>query len=130
MGRNLELFGVLVLSKMKYFALVLLATLAHAAPRSGSSEPWPDVDDPCYQMEKTCEIPGSLENQIGNIPWMPSIEVCENACRTEPGCTWFSWKQLPSFRMCYLYTECPCASPMEGSIAADITQCMDGTPAP
>ena len=41
---------------MKYFALVLLATLAHAAPRSGSSEPWPDVDDPCYQMDKTCEI--------------------------------------------------------------------------
>ena len=24
---------------------------------------------------------GSEENLIGNIPWMPSIEVCENACR-------------------------------------------------
>ena len=41
---------------MKYFALVLLVTAAHAAPGIGSSEPWPDVDDACYQMDKTCEI--------------------------------------------------------------------------
>merc|ERR1712219_47468 len=109
--------SLISLSKMKVFGLlILLACMAHAAPGGGSSEPWPDVDDACYQ--------------IGNIPWMPSFEVCENACRTEPGCTWFSWKQLPSFRMCYLYTECPFAAPMEGSIAADISECTDSTPAP
>ena len=42
---------------MKYLALLIcLASLAHAAPGIGSSEPWPDVDDACYQMDKTCEI--------------------------------------------------------------------------
>ena len=34
----------------------LFATLAQSAPGIGSSEPWPDVDDACYQMDKTCEI--------------------------------------------------------------------------
>ena len=42
---------------MKYLALlVVLSSMAHAAPGIGSSEPWPDVDDACYQMDKTCEI--------------------------------------------------------------------------
>ena len=42
---------------MKVFGLlILLAYMAHAAPGGGSSEPWPDVDDACYQMDKTCEI--------------------------------------------------------------------------
>ena len=42
---------------MKYLALlIVLASLAHAAPGIGSAEPWPDVDDACYQMDKTCEI--------------------------------------------------------------------------
>ena len=42
---------------MIYLALLIcLASLAHAAPESRSSEPWPDVDDACYQMDKTCEI--------------------------------------------------------------------------
>ena len=36
--------------------LALFATLAQSAPGIGSSEPWPDVDDACYQMDKTCEI--------------------------------------------------------------------------
>ena len=51
---------------MKYFALVLLATAAHAAPRIGSSEPWPDVDDACYQMDKTCEIRKRKADILGN----------------------------------------------------------------
>ena len=36
--------------------LILLAYMVHAAPGGGASEPWPDVDDACYQMDKTCEI--------------------------------------------------------------------------
>ena len=42
---------------MKLLVLfALFATLAQSAPGIGSSEPWPDVDDACYQMDKTCEI--------------------------------------------------------------------------
>ena len=42
---------------MKLLLLFALsATLAQSAPGIGSSEPWPDVDDACYQMDKTCEI--------------------------------------------------------------------------
>merc|ERR1719278_1429920 len=85
----------------------MLLVLVLTAVAMAASDPWPDQEDDCYIMDSTCHITGEEEYVIGNIPWMPSITVCEDACRTQEGCTWFAWKQMEAFRMCYLYTSCP-----------------------
>merc|ERR1711962_733006 len=83
----------------------------------------------CCTMDLTCiRAGGDDSNQIGHIPWMPSIAVCEDACRTTDGCTWFTWRRLEAFKMCYLFTECDMDISDESTISADISECSPDKP--